>query len=466
MSLKVRLTLFYTTIAGGLLLLLSAAIYGLVTITLIGQLDEELVAAWGVVRQVTRVSSQGELETIADISLNPDIFVQAWDRNGELKATSFSVNQLVEPLAPDHLPTTAPVFDDSHVAGVHLRVLSVPLLVGDRSFGTLQIGTDMGFVDRAQSDLLRLIGISVAIGIGFAGILTFISTQSALAALENARDAALLIMQTNDLSRRIPQPRPGSGLEVEQLVTAFNQNLSRIERLLETQRRFLADVGHELRTPLTVIKGNVGLMQRMRKFDEESLTGISEEVDRLTRLVGDLVLLAQAEAGKLPIGWDPVDLDTVVLDVFRQMTILAKQKRLTLKLEGVEPMIVCGDRDRLTQVLVNLISNSIKYTPEGGRVVLDLRTDGSQALITVSDNGPGIPEADLPHIFDRFYRAEKSRQRSLDGKGFGLGLSIAYYIVNGHHGRIEVESKEGKGTTFAVRLPVSTGECVPEEEIV
>jgi signal transduction histidine kinase len=302
------------------------------------------------------------------------------------------------------------------------------------------------------------------IGIGFAAILTWISTQSALAALENARDAALLIMQTNDLSRRIPLPRAGSGLEVDQLVTAFNQNLSRIERLLETQRRFLADVGHELRTPLTVIKGNVGLMQRMRTFDEESLSGISDEVDRLTRLVGDLVLLAQAEAGKLPMGWDPIDLDTVLLEVFRQMTILAEQKQLQLKIGGIDQVVVCGDRDRLTQVLVNLVSNSIKYTQNGGRVTLDLHSDGVHAIITVRDNGPGIPESDLPYIFDRFFRAEKSRRRTRDGKGFGLGLSIAYYIVNGHDGEIEVESKEGEGTTFSVRLPISSGECIAEDE--
>ncbi|HUF37669.1 MAG TPA: HAMP domain-containing sensor histidine kinase [Anaerolineales bacterium] len=464
MSLKFRLTLFYTAIAGGLLLLLSAGIYGLVTLTLIGQLDEELEEAWGLVRQVTRVSSQGELETIADLSLNQNIFVQAWDRNGELKATSFSVNQLAEPLSQEHLNTSAPVFADSRVAGAHLRVLSVPVLVGERSFGTLQIATDMGFVDRAQSDLLRLIGVSVAIGIVFAAILTWISTQSALATLENARDAALLIMETNDLSRRIPQPRRASGLEVEQLVTAFNQNLSRIERLLETQRRFLADVGHELRTPLTVIKGNVGLMQRMKTFDEEALGGISDEVDRLTRLVGDLVLLAQAESGKLPMGWDPIDLDTVVLDVFRQMAILSEQKALRFKLGEIEPVIVCGDRDRLTQVIVNLVSNSIKYTQPGGQVILSLRSEKTDTYITVADNGPGIPESDLPYIFERFYRAEKSRQRSMDGKGFGLGLSIAYYIVNGHDGNIEVESKEGVGTTFTVRLPISSGECVQEGE--
>lgn len=462
MSLKVRLTLFYTMIAGGLLLLLSAAIYGLVTITLISQIDEKLAASWNLVRQVTRVSSQGELETLTEVSLSPDIYVQAWSPSGELKATSFSVNQLDEPLNPEDINTLQPVYAESLVDGIRLRVLSVPIMVGERSFGTLQIGTNMEIVDRTQEDLLRLIGISVSIGIAFAGILTWISTQSALASLENARDAAVLITQTNDLTRRIPQPNP-SGDEVDQLVTAFNQNLSRIERLLETQRRFIADVGHELRTPLTVIKGNVGLMRKMRTFDEESLVGISDEVDRMTRLVGDLVLLAQAEAGKLPMSWDVVDLDSVLLEVFRQMSILAKDRKQTLSLAHIEPVRVCGDRDRLTQVLVNLISNGIKYSPTGGEVSLRLLQEDREARIEVSDNGPGIPESDLPYIFERFYRAEKSRSRSRDGKGFGLGLSIAYYIVNGHQGSIEVQSVEGKGTTFIVRLPVLDGECVEPE---
>lgn len=458
MSLKVRLTLFYTMITVGLLLLLSAAIYGLVTITLISQLDDQLENVWRSVQQVVRVSSQGELETITDLSFDKNILVQAWGRSGELKATSFSVNQLTNPLSPEDLDTQMPVFSDHYVVGVHLRVLSVPLQVGGRPFGTLQIGTSMEIVDRTQEELLRLIGLSVAVGIAFAAILTWVSTQSALSSLEKARNAAIQIMQSNDLTRRIPQPNP-SGDEVDQLVTAFNQNLSRIERLLDTQRRFIADVGHELRTPLTVIKGNVGLMRRMREFDEESLIGISDEVDRLTRLVGDLILLAQAESGKLPIGWDPVDLDTVLLEVYRQMSILAADRKIKLTISHIDPVMVCGDRDRLTQVLVNLISNGIKYTPPGGAVRICLKRLDGKAQVEVADNGPGIPESDLPYIFERFFRAEKSRHRSKDGKGFGLGLSIAYYIVNGHHGTIDVESREGHGTTFRVILPITEGDC-------
>lgn len=458
MNLKIRLTLFNTMIAGGLLLLFSAAIYGLVTITLVSQIDEKLENVWTAIRQVTRVSSQDELETTAEVQFDRSVFVQYWSRNGDLKATSYSVNRLEEPLSPENVNIAWPVFSDSYVIGVHLRVLSVPLKVSDRSIGTMQIGTSMEVVDRTQQDLLRLIGVSLVVGIGMAAAFNWVSTQGALRPLENARNAAQLIMQSNDLSRRIPQTSTVND-EVGQLVSAFNQNLSRIERLLETQRRFIADVGHELRTPLTVIKGNVGLMRRMREFDEESLVGITDEVDRLTRLVNDLILLAQAEAGKLPMGWDPVDLTTVLLEVYKQMSFLAADKKMKLSLVEIEPVMVCGDRDRLTQVLVNLISNAIKYTPAGGSVRLNLQQEDKSVVFEVSDTGPGIPEADLPYIFERFFRAEKSRQRSRDGKGYGLGLSIAYYIINGHHGTIQVESKVGQGTTFRVVLPHTDGDC-------
>jgi len=140
---------------------------------------------------------------------------------------------------------------------------------------------------------------------------------------------------------------------------------------------------------------------------------------------------------------------------------LAKD-RVDLRLGEIDQVIVCGDRDRLKQVLVNLVGNAIKYTPQGGEVVIGLGKDDRRAHITVSDNGPGIPTEDLPHIFERFYRGEKSRTRSKDGKGFGLGLSIAYWIVQNHGGNIEVSNREPTGTTFCVWLPLADRSC-PEE---
>ena len=146
------------------------------------------------------------------------------------------------------------------------------------------------------------------------------------------------------------------------------------------------------------------------------------------------------------------------------MQILARGK-LSIKLGEFDQMSVCGDPDRLKQVLVNLIGNAIKYTPAGGEVIVSLGKEDKRARITISDTGPGIPVEDLPYIFERFYRGEKSRTRSRDGKGFGLGLSIAYWIVQNHGGQIEVANRVPTGTTFCVWLPLAEGECKEKEPV-
>ena len=179
----------------------------------------------------------------------------------------------------------------------------------------------------------------------------------------------------------------------------------------------------------------------------------------LTRLVGDLLLLAQAESGKLPLDRRVVELDTLLLEALQQMRVLARNK-LQMRLGDIDQVLVCGDQDRLKQVLVNLIGNAIKYTPPGGEVIVGLGKEGNQAKLTVSDTGPGIPAEDIPHVFERFYRGEKSRTRTRDGKGFGLGLSIAYWIVRNHGGRIEVNSRPGQGSTFCVWLPLAVDDCL------
>jgi signal transduction histidine kinase len=254
------------------------------------------------------------------------------------------------------------------------------------------------------------------------------------------------------LSQRIPLHVPPE-TEIGQLIQAFNATLSQLENLFVTQRRFVADVSHELRTPLTVIKGEVGLMRKFREIDDDSLNSIESEVDRLTRLVGNLLLLAQAESGKLPLDLKPVELDTVLLEVFQQVKTLAGDK-LNLQIAAIDQISVQADRDRIKQVLLNLVGNAAQYTPAGGLVAISLDRVGEKARIIINDSGPGISAQDLPHIFERFYRGEKSRTRSL-GTGFGLGLSIAYWIVRNHGGSIDVSSREGQGTTFCVWLPVN-----------
>jgi len=339
-----------------------------------------------------------------------------------------------------------------------MRVMSIALamVTNDRPIGMLQVGASLTMVDTILQLLLFILLIGSIVAVSFAGLIGWYSIRRAFKPLDLVTETALQITRADDLSRRIPYQGAADD-EVGQLIVAFNQTLSRLEKLFNSQRRFLTDVGHELRTPLTVIKGNVDLMRRMNCSDEESMESIENEVDRLTRLVGDLLLLAQAESGKLPLVRRTVELDTLVLDVLQQMRVLVRD-RMSVRLGEIDQVLVCGDQDKLKQVLLNLVGNAIKYTPAGGEVIVGLGKDENEAHITVSDNGPGIPEQDLPYIFDRFYRGEKSRTRSKDGKSFGLGLSIAYWIVHNHGGTIEDNSQEGKGTTFCVWLPLNRPE--------
>ena len=465
MSLRARLALLYTLIVGGILLLFGTAVYVSVSITLINQVENNLTSTAYQIIQNTEVDALGELSwiTLPTLDMTSDVFIQVWGRDSELKSSSPNIPAgFHRPLDPVNINAAEPIFRDVAVNRARLRVLTVPLKLNGSELlvGTLQIGTSMAVVQDSQQILLIVLVLVSILSMTIAGLAGWVSTRQALAPLEAVTQTALQITRADDLSRRIPYHGPPND-EVGQLIHAFNQTLSRLENLFESQRRFLVDVGHELRTPLTVIKGNVDLMRRIDCTDEESLESIESEVDRLTRLVGDLLLLAQAESGKLPLARRTVEVDTLLLDVMQQMSVLARD-RLQMRLADIDQVLVCGDQDRLRQVLVNLIGNAIKYTPPGGEVIVGLGKVDQRARITVSDSGPGIPKEDLPHIFERFYRGEKSRTRSRDGKGFGLGLSIAYWIVHNHGGQIEVRAREPNGSTFCVWLPLAQGECRDE----
>jgi len=463
MSLRARLTLLYTILVGGTLLVFGLTIYHLVSLTITEQIDRILEQTARNIISSTRINEVGDLDVVteSDLDLVANVYIQLWDRDGKLGFRSNNIGALSDPLDPLAQHTYLQVTRDVAIGNADLRVMSVPLSIGTRQIGTLQVAASLAVVDATQRTLLQVlvVGTTIAVTIAATGV-SFVTYRS-LAPLNSVTQTALQITRADDLSRRIPYQGPTDD-EIGQLIEAFNQTLSRLENLFHTQRRFVADVGHELRTPLTVIKGNITLMRKMGCSDEESLSSIEEEVDRLTRMVGDLLLLARAESGKLPLNRGLVELDTLLLEVMQQSHVLAHGK-LDLQLGEIDQVLVCGDRDRLKQVLINLVSNAIKYTPDGGKVVLGVSKDEEQACLTVQDNGPGIPPEDLPHIFERFYRIEKSRTRSADGKGFGLGLSIAYWIVKHHEGEITVDSSERQGTRFCVWLPLADGDCSPKE---
>jgi signal transduction histidine kinase len=461
MSLRLRLTLLYSTFIGAILLAFGSAVFILVNVVLLNQVDTMLAGVVRDITQVTRVDAIGELNVMSlpPLDMTSTAVVQVWDRDGSLVSTTPSIGMLKEPLDAANIDAAEAVYHDSWLGGVHLRVLTVPLNLGERRIGVLQVGSSLGVVDTTRANLFNILMIAALVAMLMAGLGSWILLGRALSPLETIADTVDQINRADDLSRRIPVfGKPED--EIGNLVESFNQTLERLESLFTSQQRFLADVSHELRTPLTVIKGNVDLMRRMKVADVESLNSIDQEAGRLTRLVGGLLMLTQAESGKLALTFAPIELDLLLTEVFTEMQILAAG-RVHVHLNEIDQVIVNGDRDRLKQVLLNLVANSIQYTPPGGEVFLSLTKLGDQARLVVRDTGPGIPAEDLPHIFDRFYRAEKSRTRT-QASGFGLGLAIAQWIVEHHGGQIKVESKVGQGTTFAIWLAsLKSGQAKP-----
>lgn len=453
MSLRLRLTLLYSTFIGGILLIFGAAVYILVNVILLNQVDTMLAEVVRDITQVTKVNSVGKLNLISlpPLDMTSNAYVQVWGPDGKIVSTSPSIGTLTKPLDPIGLETGITIYEDSYLDGAHLRVLSVPLQLGQRIIGTLQVGASLSVVDATRGKLLSVMVVIAVVAVLMAGIGSWVVLGRALSPLESITETVDQMNRADDLSRRIPYHQQNED-EISDLVVSFNQTLERLESLFTSQQRFLADVSHELRTPLTVIKGNVDLIRHMKQADEESLSSIDQEAGRLSRLVGGLLMLAQAESGKLTLVLKPVELDLLLTEVFTEMCVLAGSK-VHVHLNEIDQVMVNGDRDRLKQVLLNLVANAIQYTPQGGDVFISMTKISDQARIIVRDTGPGIPAEDLPHIFDRFYRAEKSRTRS-NTSGFGLGLSIAHWIVEHHGGQIKVESKEGKGTTFVIWLGV------------
>jgi two-component system, OmpR family, sensor kinase len=248
--------------------------------------------------------------------------------------------------------------------------------------------------------------------------------------------------------------------ELGQLALSFNQLLDRLEESFERQRRFIADASHELRTPVAILRGEteVTLSRPDRSPGEyrETLGILREESQRLAHIIEDLFTLTRADAGQYPLTPRDFYLDELASDVLRHSRSLAIAKRIALTSSIESELLLNGDEALLRRLLLNLLDNAIKYTPEGGTVNIECRKEGTQVIVSVTDTGPGIP-ADLQHrIFERFFRADKARSRSeSDGGGAGLGLSIARWIAEAHHGRLQLTRSDASGSTFTAILPAA-----------
>lgn len=266
-----------------------------------------------------------------------------------------------------------------------------------------------------------------------------------------------------DASQRIAEGRyeervrvPGAD-ELGQLATHFNQMAEKLEQVELMRRRLIGDVSHELRTPLTAIKGSMeGLMDAVLPATYETYQQIHSEADRLNRLVDDLQELSRVEARAYQLDIRPVDVRSIMQTVTKRLAPQFESKRLTLDIDlPADLPRLLADGDRTVQVLTNLVANAIQHTAEGGRVMLSAVRGSNEVQISVRDNGIGIPSEHLAHIFDRFYRVDKSRSRGAGG-GSGIGLTIAKHFVEAMGGRIWAESDgESKGSVFTFTLPVA-----------
>jgi signal transduction histidine kinase len=302
-------------------------------------------------------------------------------------------------------------------------------------------------------DLAYILGVTVlpAVALGLAG--GWWLARQALAPVAALTQAAEKIHECN-LGDKIP--RSGNGDELDRLTEVFNAMTTRLAGSFQRIREFTLHASHELKTPLTVMHGELetALQETSRTpAQREWYANQLDEVQRLTKIVDGLTLLARADAGLIPLQFDLVRLDELVRESFADAQILAQASQIELKLAACEPLQVCGDRHRLRQLLLNLVDNAVKYNHAQGRVTLGLLRSDGKAEFVITNTGPGIAPEILPRVFDRFYRGDPAHGNTIEGTG--LGLSIVQWIVSAHRGTIKVASEPANTTTVTVRLPLA-----------
>ena len=467
MSLRTRLTISYVGFFAAALLALDIGLYLMVRHSLITSIDNELRAGAQVLQKDFAESNQTALAyfngaQFFNVLLQappvrefeaPNLYIQFYEQSGALLTHSPNLQQ---PLPVDWELLQRALVGESNVqtvemSQVRMRVLLKPLLFGNRVAGALMVARSLSETDRALTLLFYALlggGLVVLLAAARGGAWL---TRAAFKPIDEITWTAQSIVRAEDLSRRVPVPAAQD--ELQRLTVTVNDLLARLEGLFGAQRRFVADVSHELRTPLAAMQGNMEVLERGAARDpqllEESLADMRHEVARLIRMVNDLLFLAQSEAG-FQLRREPVELDTLLLEIHRELQHLANG--IQLRLGDEDQVVIQGDRDRIKQALLNLGVNAIQHTPPGGTVTLSLAREGGDAVLSVADTGAGIAPEDLAHVFERFYRSDRARTRNRGGAG--LGLAIVKWIAEAHNGRVEVTSTLGAGSRFILRLPL------------
>ena len=440
-SVRVRLTLWYTIILAGIVLALFLSVYFFVRASLVRQLDREVESEFQAVSQALAEEPNELSEIEAEGSGRAFQVVRAGEVLFETPAFKMSGLRVAEAAAPAAARTVMTP------AGNRFRVKTGP--AGPDL--ALSVAVTEEPVRSALSTLLVIFMLALPAGLVLAALGGSVMARRLLRPVDLMAARAEKISAEN-LSSRLPVEDPRD--EFGRMAGVINRMLSRLEEAFERLRRFTADASHELRTPLAAIQsvGEVALQEDLDAAAYRDRIGsMLEEVSRLSRLVDSLLTLTRADAGALDVRRKEIDAARLVAQAVEDMRPLAEEKRQNLTVSAEGPVLVRADEATVRLALVNLLDNAIKYTPPAGAIVAGVRIHDGEALIEVTDSGPGIPIEHADRIFDRFYRVDQSRTGQAGGAG--LGLAIAKWAVEANGGRIELESREAGGSTFRLVLP-------------
>lgn len=340
----------------------------------------------------------------------------------------------------------------THKGDQEIRMYSEAVSDQGTTFAVVQVGESLSPLHTILRQLFVILLIIALILVPFASLGSLWLSGLAFAPIYRLILAARKIQESN-LSQRVPVPAAHD--EVYELAITLNDMIERLEKAFARQRRFVADASHELRTPVAAIrsKTDIALLESHTQTEYHAiLQQINSESEHLGVLISDLLALARADEGQAHLEHESVQLDFLIAEVVANAEVMAQERHITLTIKHSEPVTVLGDETRLIQVVMNLLDNALIYTNAGGTVSVSLQRDTNGALIQVSDTGEGIAAQHLPHIFERFYRADPARIRHA-GSSSGLGLSIVEWVVRAHGGKISVQSQLGRGSTFSIILP-------------
>jgi len=474
LGIRLQLMLWYTAVFAALLLFTGAFFYQHLEHSLEASLDSTLQVraqqiAGGIVLTggtVTVRDVTGDLpgfdanpndQRLSPVDVNNGALVRLLDAHGKLlhqtpafRALRVPAESVAQPLQGTAWQGTVTSSD-----GQEVRLFSRALTENGQLFAVIQVGESLV---QLHTLLHKLVGELLVVGLLVllaCALGSYWLAARAFAPIQRLAATARAI-KAGDLRSRVTVPTARD--EVQYLALTLNEMIDSLDQAFSRQRRFVADASHELRTPVAVIrnKTDVALLGASTQQDYVTvLQGINAEAERLGNLISDLLALARGDEGRTQFEREPVRLDLLAGAVAANGEPLAAERAITLEVQAPRPVTILGDEARLIQVVMNLLENAVRYTHPGGRVTVVVEARKNQARLAVRDTGIGIEPEHLPHIFERFYRADPAR-RHRGGSSSGLGLSIVEWVVRAHGGAVAVESQLGQGSCFTVTLPLAS----------